>query len=152
MIKNANQIYKKLKIISDEVRESLRARGIAIPLENTDGSITLGKYTVYKSDNFYQIKTHTGEVVIDQINLPHTAIIVANGLALGKFTNNTILSLDKNYGYAVFEEELHQKQALKSKDPDWSEMMLEKSRIKQQQKNQYKQAIVKSFEKLNKFS
>ena len=154
MIKNANQIYKKLKIISEEVRESLKSRGIAIPIENNDGSITLGHYTITRFDEFYQIKSQSGDVIIEQINLPHTAIIVANGLSLGKFTNYAILSLDAQYGYAVFEEQLHKKIAANTKqsDPDWSELMLEKSKMKNFQKQQYKSVIVKSFEKLNKFA
>ncbi len=150
MNKNASQIYKNLKIISEKVKDSLRNRGVAIPTENPDGSVTIGNYLICKTGGFYQIKTHTGQVVEDCINLPQTAIIVANGLALGKFTNQTALHLDQQYGYAVFEEELHKTRSEKtaSLDYDRSELLLTRSGINHQKKLKYRRAIDKSFEKL----
>jgi hypothetical protein len=150
MIKHASQIYKNLKIVSEKVKESLRTRGLVIPTENADGSITLGSYLVCKSNGFYQIKTHSGNIVEDHINLPQTAIIVANGLALGKFTNCNILFLDQQYGYAVFEEELHNTHAERNHnlDNDRAELLLIRSRINHQQKLKYRDAINRSFEKL----
>lgn len=150
MIKHATQIYKNLKIVSDKVRESLHNRGVVIPVENQDGSISLGKYQICKSRDFYQIKTHTGEIVQDGINLPQTAILVANGLALGKFTNYSLLALDRQYGYAAFEEALHTERAKKaaSVDYDRSELLLTRSSINHNQKIKHRRCIEKSFEKL----
>lgn len=150
MIKHATLVYKNLKIVSDKVRETLRARGIVIPSENSDGSINIGNYLICKSNGVYQIKTCSGTIVEDCINLPQTAIIVANGLALGKFTNYDALFLDQKYGYAAFEEELHKSHATKNidLDDDRAELLMIRSRINRQQKNKYRRAIDKSFEKL----
>ena len=76
-------LYKKLKQVTFEVKSNLHRRGIAIPVKNDDGSISIGNYTVRKSKGQYQIFDFRNEVVVDKINLPQSAIILANGLALG---------------------------------------------------------------------
>ena len=138
-------IYNQLQKISDEVKQQLARKGIAIPVKNEDGSISLGNYTVVKRDSFYSILDYGNEVVVDKINLPQTAIILANNLALGKFLDYRIINTDRNYGYAEFEERLQTK---RKSYPDLTAIMAQEKRIR---KESLKREIIKSFEKLRKF-
>jgi hypothetical protein len=147
-------LYGKLKTLTEEVKQDLRRRGIAIPTMNNDGTIALGQYTIVKQNSFYAIIDYAGDVVVDKINLPQSAAILANSLALGKFVDEAVLTADRNYGYEEFEELLHNKIAKQnmSKNVDRADVMLTKSKINRVRKEKYKQDIVRSFEKLRKFA
>lgn len=144
-------LYAKIVSMSTEVKDSLRQRGIVIPIEHADGSVSIGHYTVMKtSDGFYSVIDYSGLPVADKVNLPQTAAMLANGLALGKFLDIKLLQLDKEYGYALFEETLH-KSAVKNstkKSLEIYEIGMTKYLIAQHKKEQHKSAIIKSFEKL----
>ena len=56
---------------------------------------------------FYSILNYCNDVVVDYINLPQSAALLANRLALGKYMDDNILIADRSYGHALFEEELH---------------------------------------------
>ena len=149
------EIYKKILKVSQTVEKDLRTRGIVIPIQNNDGTISVGSYMIVKNiDGYYFIKDRTNDVVVDQINLPQTAALLANGLALGKFADSKLIAEDKNYGYALFEEQLH-KQALsrsKHRDIDYFHLAMTKFMISKAKKNVHKQSIVNSFEKLRKLA
>ena len=149
-----DSLYGPLKTLTHEVKKDLQKRGIAIPVKNNDGSISLGHYTIVKRNCFYAIIDYSGDVLVDQINLPQTAAVIANDLALGKFINNTLLDIDRNYGYEDFEEQLHTKSAEKNlkKNFERAEVMMTKSKINRYKKEQHKRDIVKSFEKLLNFA
>jgi hypothetical protein len=148
------QLYKKLKQVTFEVKSNLLRRGIAIPVKNNDGSISIGNYTVKKSKGYYQITDFTKEVIVDKINLPQSAIILANGLALGKFIDKDLLSKDRHYGYAAFEEELHRQSAIRNlkKNIDRADLLYTKSAVNKSKKDNYKKDILGTFEKLKKFA
>jgi hypothetical protein len=149
------EIFKKILKVSQTVEKDLRTRGIVIPTQNNDGTISVGSYMIVKNiDGYYFIKDRTNDVVVDQINLPQTAALLANGLALGKFADSKLIAEDKNYGYALFEEQLH-KQALsrsKHRDIDYFHLAMTKFMISKAKKNVHKQSIVNSFEKLRKLA
>jgi hypothetical protein len=149
------EIFKKILKVSQTVEKDLRTRGIVIPIQNNDGTISVGSYMIVKNiDGYYFIKDRTNDVVVDQINLPQTAALLANGLALGKFADSKLIAEDKNYGYALFEEQLH-KQALsrsKHRDIDYFHLAMTKFMISKAKKNVHKQSIVNSFEKLRKLA
>jgi hypothetical protein len=149
------EIYKKILKVSQTVEKDLRTRGIVIPTQNNDGTISVGSYMIVKNvDGYYFIKDRTNDVVVDQINLPQTAALLANSLALGKFADSKLIAEDKNYGYALFEEQLH-KQALsrsKHRDIDYFHLAMTKFMISKAKKNVHKQSIVNSFEKLRKLA
>lgn len=147
-----NSLYKKLVAVSNEVKHALTRRGLAIPVENLDGSITIGYNTILKRESFFVIVDYSGDIVVDKINLPHTAILIANELALGKFLDSNLLQLDRKYGYFSFEENLHIQMAKKIviKDPDRSDVMAAKSRVESQKKDYYKQQIMNRYEKLRR--
>ena len=144
-------LIKKILHVSNEVKEEFRKKGVAIPTINDNGSISLGYYTVTKnSGGFYNVLDYSGEAIVSQLNLPQTAAMVANNLALGKFVDSKLVDKDRRYGYALFEEDQAKRALAKSnkKDLDYFDLMLTKHMIAKAKKELYKSEIVKSFEKL----
>lgn len=148
-----DDLYKKIVKVSDEVKKELRRKGLVIPIDNDDGSISVGNFRIVKErTNFYSIVDFEGERVVERINLPQSAIMLANTLALGLHIDSRIEQLDKSYGYALFEEQLHE-QAVKNshkKSLDYFDLMLTKCMIARAKKEDYKREIINSFEKLRK--
>jgi len=138
-------IYNKIVAVSNEVQRNLRRKGVVIPTRNQDGSISLGSYTIRKDHEEFYIHDEIGEIVIKNINLPQTAVLLANNLALGKQVDRTLINKDMSYGSALFEEELAKRSAKKSKNIDKWDLMNTKSMIAQARKNHYKNEIVNSF-------
>lgn len=151
----SNEIYLKIQQISIDVKEKLKRQGIVVPVKKRDGSIQLGSYSIKKDGTgFYSILDFENEVIINRINLPQTAAIQANRLALGKYIDDAILQADTKYGHAYFDEELHThlaERCLQKKDLDKAEMMYTKSSIAKHKKNQHMHEVRKSFEKLMRF-
>ncbi len=146
-----DEVYKKIVRLSDEVKQDLRDKGVVVPTKNDDGTISVGTFKIVKKSNgFYAIVDRWNDVIIDSINLPQTAIVLANGLALGKFKDTQIINADRHYGYALFEEMLHQRAVEKSakKSIEYFDVMLTKALIAKAKKERYKADVVKSFEKL----
>jgi len=89
------------------------------------------------------------------INLPQTAAVLANNLALGQWTDQNLITLDRKYGYALFDEESHErsiKRNNRQKNWDKSEIIHEKSRVARQRKEYYRKEILSSFNKLIKLA
>ena len=144
-------LYNKIVKVSKQVHNELRLKGIVVPVRNRDGSIRIGAYTVVKNDSdFYEILDHNRESIVDHINLPQTAAMLANNLALGRFIDKVLLETDQYYGYALFEEQLHQRSIERSrkKSLEYFELVSNKHRIAKTKKEIYKKDIVRSFEKL----
>lgn len=150
-----SDIYLKIHQISVDVKEKLKHQGIVVPIKKRDGSIQIGSYSIKKnSTGFYSILDFRNEVIIDRINLPQAAAIIANKLALGKYIDDKILDADTKFGHAWFDEELHThlaEKSLKLKDLDKADMMFTKSAIARHKKNQFKLEINRGFEKLMRF-
>lgn len=143
-------IYFKIKQVSEDVRKDLHDKGLVVPIKNKDGSIKIGRYTVIKdASGFFDILDSSGTVIVDKINLAQTAILLANKLALGKYTDTDLIDADRRYGYADFEEKLYEK-ALNRKQSGAVSLYLIKYDDAKLKKNVHKQAIAKSFEKLIK--
>lgn len=139
-------LYKKILTLSTCVNDNLKRKGIAIPSKNDDGSISLGNYVIIKNNNFFFIQDYKKENIIEKINLPQTAILLANKLALGKFIDNSILQNDRYYGYAEFEEKLYTMRIKKNIENSLLfEVKLCDAKLK---KEFYKKTIRASFEKL----
>jgi len=149
----ADDLYKKIVKVSAKVRADFRRRGVIIPVENKNGSISLDNFTISRNnEGFYVIINRSGDEVVSNINLPQTAAVVANGLALGQFIDDRLLKADREYGYALFDESLHERAVKRSKNKslDYFDLMLSKCMIARAKKEQHKSEIVKSFEKLRK--
>jgi hypothetical protein len=151
----SNEIYLKIQQISIDVKEKLKRQGVVVPIKKRDGSIQIGSYSIKKDNTgFYSILDFKNEVIINRINLPQTAAIQANRLALGKYIDDDILQADTKYGHAYFDEELHThlaERCLQKKELDRAEMMYTKSNIAKHRKSQHLWEIRKSFEKLMRF-
>lgn len=152
MNKIPNDIYKKIIRISNDVKNDLRKKGIMVPVKNPDGSISIGLFKIVKTELGYTVLDRLDEPVVEQINLPQSAVLIANNLALGKFKDDTVIYKDRHYGYALFEEMLHKRAVEKSnkKSLEYFDLMLTKHLISKAKKEHYKQDLVRSFEKLVK--
>jgi hypothetical protein len=145
------ELYKKIEQVSKEVKKDLFRKGIIVPVKNKDGSIRVGKFRIVKNDNgCYSIRNFANDVVVDNINLPQTAAVVANGLALGKFKDDKLIDADQNYGYAMFDEMIHKRAVERSKNKSLEhfELMMTKCTIAKARKEYYKSDVVRSFQKL----
>ena len=150
-----DNLYAKIEQISIDVRENLKRQGIVVPDKKNDGSIQVGKFFIKKDGlGFYSIVDYRNEAIFEKINLPQTAAVIANKLALGKWVDDDIINADTRYGHALFEETLHKQMAersLKSKNLDKAEVMFTKYHISKYKREQYKSEVVKGFEKLMRF-
>jgi hypothetical protein len=154
MSKISDHLYTKIEKVASTVKEDLRKKGIVIPIKNKNGSITIDRFTIIKEKTgFYVIKDQRNEVVVQGINLPQTAALLANGLALGKWIDTDLYNVDQSYGYKLFETELFQKSAgisLKNNNIDRAELMFTKATIASSKVEQFKKQIINSFEKLRR--
>lgn len=145
-------ILKKLSQLDKDVKYQLRAKGFVVPIKGKNGSIKFGWYTVVRNNNgSYSVLDHANESIVSGINLPQTAVITANSLALGKHKDAQLIDLDRSYGYADFKEQLH-KRAIERDDKslDYFDINLEKHKNALHKKAVYKREITKSFDKLTK--
>jgi hypothetical protein len=146
-------LYTKIQKLSTEVKKEFRKKGVVLPRQHNNGSVSIGRYQIIKHEStFYSISDSSGEIVIDKINLPQTAALLANGLELGHWIDNNLLQKDRTYGYALFEETLYRQHADNNmnKDIDRALVMLTKSQLNRTKKESCKRDILQSFEKLRK--
>jgi hypothetical protein len=150
-----NNLYAKIQKISIDVKENLKRQGIVVPTKTPDGLIRVGHYTIKKNKTgFYSILNYSNEAVVEFINLPQTAAMLANRLALGKYLDDELLDADRRYGHALFEEELHLTLAernLKSNNIDRADVMFTKFSIAKHRKEQHRKTIFNGFDKLMRF-
>jgi hypothetical protein len=156
MKQTPDDIYQKVKQLGLDVKEQLKRQGIIIPTKTPDGSIRVGYYTIKRNKTgFYSILDYSNEAVVEFINLPQTAAMLANRLALGKYLDDELLDADRRYGHALFEEELHLTLAernLKANNVDRADVMFTKFKIAKHRKEQHRKTIVIGFDKLMRFS
>ena len=147
-----NDVFSSIEQLSKDVKEKLRQKGVVVPTKSKDGSINVGHFAIRKKkDGFYCIVDFEKEILIDQINLPQTAAVIANQLALGKLIDDKLLAADRGYGHSLFDEELHVKfaeKSLKTNLIDRADIMFTKSKIARHKKEQYRLTIIRGFEKL----
>lgn len=147
------QLYKKLTELALEIKENLRERGYVVPAENEDGKVKIGNYFIVKDKGFFSVTDLRNNTVYEKINLPQTALIIANSLALGQTINNKILENDQQYGYGYFEDLNYNrlfKSLLNKKDYDKFEALLIKQELAQSRAEHAKNYILTNFEKLRR--
>jgi hypothetical protein len=144
-----DRVYKQVETIAKGIKYDLRQKGLVIPTENKDGTITVDTYTIVKQrSGFYNIEDKDGDIVVDKINLPQTAAVIANNLALNKGVDDRLLKHDREYGYSYFEEEQAKRIISNHKDWDKVDVMYTKMDMARHRKLSAKSAIIHSFEKL----
>jgi hypothetical protein len=148
----SKELFDKIFHITEGVKNNLQKKGIIIPIENSDGSISFGHFIVKRdADGFYNILDYSNTIVVKKINLPQTAILLANSLALGKYLDQVLLDLDQQYGYTLFEESLCKKiKASKKSTLDKIDLILAKSSTLELKRESLKKQITSKFEKLRK--
>jgi hypothetical protein len=147
-----NDLYEKIEHVSDTVRKTFRQRGIIIPVKNSDGSINIGRYRVVNENTgFYSVYDSANESVVQGINLPQTAALLANDLALGKMLDFNMVNQDRQYGWSLFEETLY-KQRVKDPKSDLTtfEIAKMKETISRNRREQFQRTIIQRFEKLRR--
>jgi hypothetical protein len=149
MINEPEDLYRKIAQVGSDVKKTLRKKGLVIPVKNKNGSISIGNFTIVKDPDGYVILDWDAEVLIQRINLPQTAIVVANRLALGYPRDNNLLGLDQQYGYCDFQEKLYKK-SMPHTDFERYGIYMTKYELVQYKKRRFKQEISNSFEKLIK--
>lgn len=154
-MKTTKELYYKVQKLNQETKKNLFKKGIVVPIQKNDGSIKIGNYLIKKiTQNFYNIYDIKHREIVEGINLPQTAILIANKLALGKWIDSDLLQIDKKYGHAAFDELVHTRSTLlnyKQKNYDKSDIMYIKSASAQQKKEYYKKIISINYQKLLEF-
>lgn len=147
-----DELLNKLIQLDREVKTRLRLKGLVVPIKNKNGSIKFDAFTVVKDrDGFYSVLDHANEPIVERINLPQTAVLTANNLALGRYKDSDLINSDRRYGYADFEEQLYKKaMAGVGKSLDHFDLSLEKYNTAHLKKKMYRHEVMKSFEKLSK--
>jgi hypothetical protein len=149
MEKIPNNIYRKIQELSFEVKQELRKKGVVAPVKNNDGSVGIGCYRIVKGQNGYTVLDDHDDVVEQDLNLPQTAVLLANDLALGKFRDKNIVDQDRRYGYALFEEELHNRKTAKKKITlEYFDVSIAKAAEAKGRKEYYKKDLLNKYEKL----
>lgn len=148
------QLFKKVEQIAAGVKKDFQSKGLIIPVKEDDGSVKFDNYTIIKDcSGFYSIVSVSNITIVSNINLPQTAIILANSLALGRGTDHKIINHDKRYGFNLFEEEQCKRvaaSAAKKKEWDRMDTVIIKQNIAHQRAEYAKDTILKSFEKFRR--
>lgn len=151
-----NDVYSTIEKLSKDAKSKLLKQGVVIPIRGKDGVINVGNYAIKrKKDGFYCILDFEKEIILDKINLPQTAAVIANRLALGKYIDDEIVDADTGYGYSLFDEELHTKLAeknIQNKMIDRADVMFTKVKIARYKKEQHLKTVMRSFNKLMQFN
>jgi hypothetical protein len=148
-----HQLYKKFAELAFEVKETLREKGYVIPAERADGKIKIGNYIIFKNKGFFDIMTLRGQALYEKINLPQTALIIANSLALGQSVDSKLLENDQKFGYSYFEElnyDRLSKVYLNKRDYARFDSLLIKQELAQIRSKNAKNYILINFEKLRR--
>ena len=147
----SDQLYSKVKEIAQGVTADLKSKGLIVPTRSKSGAVRFGNYSIIKTHGFYSIISSNDIKIVERINLPQTAILLANSLALGKWTDSKLLNADQQYGFRSFEED-QCKQILDNaaKKKDWDKFdILSIKQTRAHLKAEYaKKSILSSFEKL----
>lgn len=151
----SDNLYQKIQQLDQSVKETLRRQGVVVPVKSKNGNIQVGSYYIKKNDSgFYSIVDQRDDSIVSGLNLPQTAVILANSLALGKWIDSRMLQIDRKYGHEMFDEQLHVHLAEKNiakRNLDQAELMYTKSYIAKTKKDRHKKVILNSFDKLIRF-
>jgi len=146
------RLFRNIYDLVLDVKQTLRDKGFIVPIKHKDGSVRLNQFTVSKQPNgVYSIVDSAYRVRYNDINLPQTAVLLANDLALGRYADAKILELDRQYGFYTFEQQQLKRVVEKCiKNKDWIRVdacSIKEVNAKEKAKNT-KRLIVASFEKI----
>jgi hypothetical protein len=144
------ELFIKVEKVAKTVIESLRKKGYVVPSALSNNRVNFNGYIVGQDvDGYYYIHNLRTDTLINRINLPQTAAVVANNLALGKSTAEILLSQDRYFGYRDFDQAVFKRAMDRSKQNiDQFAYWQTRYNTARQQAKSYKATIVNSFEKL----
>ena len=148
-----DKIFEKVKQLAHEVKQELRAKGIVVPVVNPDGSYCFDGFSVKKqTTGFYKVTDIKNRTLVDNLNLPQSAAIIANDLALGKIIDNSIINADAAYGYKLFDCEVYKRGAERARKKDVDKFVYyeTRSQIAKAKKLEHKNTILQHFNKLRR--
>lgn len=147
-----DNVYEKIVKLTRQTCENFKSRGIAVPVADEQGNIRVGKFTIIrKNDGQYQIKDQIGQIVYNNINLPQTAILVANSLATNQRVDNKVLKSDLVYGTKMFDDANYSRLSkiyLKRRQISQSLNMSIQSDYAADQAMRARDTVIKTYEKL----
>ena len=143
-------LFIKVEKIAKTVIDSLKKKGYVVPSSLPNNRVNFDGYIVGRDqEGFYYISNPRKDILIDKINLPQTAAVVANNLALGKSAVDSLLVQDKYFGYKDFDQAIFKRAMNRSKQniDQFTYWQTRHNDAKHQAKS-HRSAIVNSFEKL----
>lgn len=143
-------LFIKVEKIAKTVIDSLKKKGYVVPSSLSNNRVNFDGYIVGRDrEGFYYISNPRKDTLIDKINLPQTAAVVANNLALGKSAVDVLLIQDKYFGYKDFDQAVFKRAMDRSKQniDQFAYWQTRYNDAKHQAKS-HRSAIVNSFEKL----
>lgn len=150
----SDYLFEQIAELAIEIKETFREQGIVLPSVTAEGSVKIGNYFISKNKlGFYSINNRYKDVFYDNINLPHTALILANSLASGATIDKKVIILDREYGYSTFENKnfsrLLENYELKK---EWAryDATIVKQEVAQNKAEYSKNEILRYFEKLRR--
>jgi hypothetical protein len=151
MPKPQKNILERVQVLADSVKEGLRKQGIIVPKKLKNGSIVFDNYTVVSRKSGWFILDKRQESILGPINMPQTAIVLANTLALGRAIDDKLIENDRWYGFKYFDEEVYTNSANKSiKNNNWdkADWCFTRASIAKVQKEHYMSYIMSSYNRL----
>jgi hypothetical protein len=119
MTNTKSNIFSQVELVAKDVIRNLKNKGYVVPTKENNGAIRFENYLVKKeTSGFYSVLDVNGNTYVKGLNLPQTAAIIANSLALGKILDNNLIALDRDYGYKIFDRDLFKKNTQKKTSID----------------------------------
>ncbi len=146
------ELFNKVENVAKTVLNDLRKKGYVVPTKVDNNVIDFDGFKVGKDiENTYYIVNQRYDITIRYINLPQTAALLANRLALGKGVDNTILNDDRTYGFRQFDMQRY-KQSMSKVKKDFDQFTVFETRyqIAEAQAKNCKRRIADAFEKLRR--
>jgi hypothetical protein len=143
-------LFNKVERVAKTVLDSLKKKGYIVPSSLSNNRVNFDGYIVGRDDEgYYYITNPETSLLIDKINLPQTAAVVANNLALGRYNIESLLDQDKHFGFRDFDTLIFKRAMDRSKrNIDQFAYWQTRYNTARQQAKSHKSTIVNSFEKL----
>lgn len=102
-----DQVLQKLQSLKNVVKQSLRTKGVIVPVKTKRG-LKLDNYEIVLEDTGYVIYDKFQDKVYFNLYYLQTAILIANALALGRTVKNEWIIDDRTAGVADFDMKLYE--------------------------------------------
>ena len=104
MIKE-DQVLQKLQSLKNVVKESLRKKGVVVPVKTSRG-LKLDDYEIVLEESGYVIYNKFQDIAYKNLYYLQTAVLIANALALGRTVKNEWIVNDRAAGVSDFDMKL----------------------------------------------